>query len=573
MNKQTSFIFIDPVVLLLISLISVFLLTGDTTNGVVYAFVFLGPIIAFSFQQRLWRYASIDDVWDFVKVISPFFVSIPVLWFLDFLEPAYLISGGLSFGYLFLSRFGFRLFVRPLANKEAPRVMIYGAGEAGSRVYKTIQHEKHVICFFDDDSSKENVRLHSKRIVTKQLLTILQTLEIDEVVIAIPTLSTKDLQSKVAMLAQANVAISVLPSFEEIDPANYKVVPRSIKIADVLGRQEVKLDLKGLAKFVQGQRICITGAGGSIGSELARQLATFDVEELICIDSYENGLFSLGQVLQSMNVKYRLRIVSIQDAIALQELFEQTKPQLVYHAAAHKHVPLMEDSPNEAIKNNIVGSFNLFQSAISVGAKHVVVISTDKAVNPTNIMGATKRVVERVMQTLASDAKTIFSAVRFGNVLGSNGSVIPLFEAQIAQGGPVLVTDPAIKRYFMTIPEAVQLVLESSLYAKGGDIFVLDMGEPILIKDLAETMIRLAGFEPYQDINIEYTGLRPGEKMFEELILDPDVVTTTANPKIFLETVTEPAIDLQQITHLPYLQELVQSTLKHPVETDHVSTS
>jgi FlaA1/EpsC-like NDP-sugar epimerase len=573
MNRVRSFIVLDPVVLLLISLISLFLVTGDTTNGVLYAFVFLGPIIAFSFQQRLWRYASIDDVWDFVKVISPFVVSIPVLWFLNLLEPTYLIIGGLSVTYLFVSRFGLRLFARPLADKEAPRVLIYGAGEAGSRVYKTIQHEKQVIGFFDDDTAKINFRLHAKLVYVKDIVQRCQSLQIDEVIIAIPTLSKRELQAKVSLLASANVAISVLPSFEEIDPKNYKVVPRAIKIEDVLGRKEVQLDLKGLASFVSKKRILITGAGGSIGSELACQLASYDIEELILLDSYENGLFSLGQELQSMKVNYRLRIVSIQDAHALQELFEATKPQLVYHAAAHKHVPLMEDSPNEAIKNNIQGSYHVFQSAMSVGVEHVVVISTDKAVNPTNIMGATKRLVERVMQTVASNSKTIFSAVRFGNVLGSNGSVIPLFEAQIAQGGPVLVTDPAIKRYFMTIPEAVQLVLESSLYAKGGDIFVLDMGEPIFIKDLAESMIRLAGFEPHQDIQIKYTGLRPGEKMFEELVFDSNVISKTANPKIFIETVTEEPLDLSQIHNQDYLRSLVQATIQRPVENANVSAS
>jgi FlaA1/EpsC-like NDP-sugar epimerase len=561
MKQFRSFVILDPVVLLLISLISVFLMNESTTNGVLYAFVFFGPVIAFSFQQRLWRYASIDDVWDFGKVISPFIVSLPVLWFLGYLEPAYGVVGGVSIMYLFLSRFGLRLFVRNSADKQAPRVLIYGAGEAGSRVYRAIHHDKQVLGFYDDDTAKFNYRLHGKPVHVNHLITVCDALQIDEVVIAIPTLSKRELQTKVHLLSSANVAISVLPSFEEIDPKNYKVIPRAIKIEDVLGRKEVQLDLQGLASFVQGKRICITGAGGSIGSELARQLAMFEIEELILIDSYENGLFALGQELQAVQIKVTLRIVSVQDAAGLQELFEATRPQLVYHAAAHKHVPLMEDSPVEAIKNNIQGSFHVFQSAMSVGCDHVVVISTDKAVNPTNVMGATKRIVERVMQTMASSSKTVFSAVRFGNVLGSNGSVIPLFEAQIAKGGPVLVTDPAIKRYFMTIPEAVQLVLESSLYAKGGDIFVLDMGEPILIKDLAETMIRLAGFDPYEEIPIVYTGLRPGEKMFEELILDPNVVSTTKNQKIFIETITEDPIDLSQMNHLPYLQSLLQATI------------
>ena len=413
-------------------------------------------------------------------------------------------------------------------------------------------------------------RLHGKRIYTSDIISLCHSLMVDEVLIAIPTLSNKQLYDKVRLMSQANVAISVLPSFEEIDPSHYTLNPRPIKIEEVLGRQEISLDLTGLAKFVQGKRIMVTGAGGSIGSEHVRQLSIYDVAELILVDQYENGLFLIGQELRTSGISYSLKVCSIQDLDSLRNLFEETNPQIVYHAAAHKHVPLMEESPLQAIQNNIIGSYHVFQCATDVKCDHVVVISTDKAVNPTNIMGATKRVVERLMQTMAKTSTTTFSAVRFGNVLGSNGSVVPVFEKQIAKGGPVLVTDPKIKRYFMTIPEAVQLVLETSLYAKSGTIFVLDMGEPVLIQELAERMIRLAGYEPHVDIMIEYTGLRPGEKMFEELVIDSTNTTKTANDKIFIETAPEEVLDLTHIKDIPYLQQLVDSIIAQAKEANDV---
>lgn len=402
----------------------------------------------------------------------------------------------------------------------------------------------------------------AKKIYTTDVGSVIRSLSIDHVVLAIPTLSKRQLLDKIQLLAHAKVAISVLPSFEEIDPKHYTITPRTIKIEDVLGRKEVTLDLKGLASFVQGKRIMVTGAGGSIGSELVRQLANYDVKELILVDQYENGLFAIGQELNHTKVQFQLRVCSVVDMNSLRALFQATNPEIVYHAAAHKHVPLMEDAPWQAMQNNIIGSYNVFQCANDVGSGHVVVISTDKAVNPTNVMGATKRIVERVMQTMALESNTMFSAVRFGNVLGSNGSVIPIFEQQIAKGGPVRVTHPEIKRYFMTIPEAVQLVLETSLYANSGDIFVLDMGEPIFIKDLAESMIRLAGFEPHEDIKIEYTGLRPGEKMFEELVIDADHMKNTANEKIVVETAPIEPVDLTKMLNPTYLHELLQATIK-----------
>jgi FlaA1/EpsC-like NDP-sugar epimerase len=319
--------------------------------------------------------------------------------------------------------------------------------------------------------------------------------------------------------------------------------------------------LEGLEEFLTNQVVLITGAGGSIGSELARQVAKYPIKQLILLDHTENGLFFIAKELQSIKNKLLVRIASIQDEARIDEILNDLKPTLIYHAAAHKHVGLMEDSPIEAIKNNIIGSYHVMNLAMKHKVKQMVTISTDKAVRPTNVMGASKQVVERIMQTLSKDSPTIFSAVRFGNVLGSNGSVIPIFEAQIAKGGPVTVTDPNVKRYFMTIPEAVQLVMETSLYAEKGNIFILDMGEPVLIKDLAETMIRLAGFEPYQDIDIAFTGLQPGEKMFEELILNENQVVKTPNQKIFLESTPLEPVDISKILDTNYGLTLVGSII------------
>ena len=568
MNRRRSFVIVDPVVLLLISLISLFLLTGDTTNGVLYAFVFLGPIIVFSFQQRLWRYASIDDVWDFLKVITPFLSSIPLLWFLNWLELPYLIIGGLSIGYLFLSRFGFRLFATKIQSRSNNRVLIYGAGDGGDLAFKELSFKKQIVAFVDDDESKRAFRLHGKPIYPSSMIpSLMDALNINEVVIAIPSLPRITLVQLAAKMLAYGVKVSTMSLLEEMNHDASRLKTQSIKIEDVLGRAPLNFLDTDIATKVEGKVVLITGAGGSIGSELARQLAKYSFKQLILLDQFENNLYTLDQSLRryypAKAEQFLPLIASVQDAARIDQIIETYQPDLILHAAAHKHVPLMETSPQEAIKNNIFGSFHVMQAAINQGVAQVVVISTDKAVNPTNVMGATKRVVEIMMQLFASKStSTVFSAVRFGNVLGSQGSVVPLFEAQIAAGGPVTITDPDIQRYFMTIPEACQLILQSSLEAKSGDIFVLDMGEPIKIIDLANQMIRLAGFEPGVDIQIKTVGLRPGEKMFEELLLDASRVTSTKRDKIFVEHPMTHDVQLDQLLNMSYAQRLVQSIIQ-----------
>jgi FlaA1/EpsC-like NDP-sugar epimerase len=568
MSRHALFVILDPVVFLLIALVSVFLTTGEWANGVLYAFVFFGPVIAFSFQQRLWRYASIDDVWDYLKVISPFFILIPVLWVLDYLDWTYLLVGALSIPYLFLSRFGFRLVGAKLQPLSKDRVIIYGAGDGGDIAYKESSFKKHIIAFVDEDEAKQGLRFHGKRIyLANELPQLIQEHGITEVVIAIPSLPRIRLVQLASVMLSYGVKVSNLSLLEEMNHDASRLTTQSIKIEDVLGRAPLTFLDDEIGAKVSNNVILITGAGGSIGAELARQLSRYSFKQLILLDQFENNLYTLDQSLRRYYPQKANDIVpliaSVQDQERIDEVISTYQPGIIFHAAAHKHVPLMEASPKEAIKNNVFGSYHVMEAAMRHHVPQVVVISTDKAVNPTNVMGATKRVVEIMMQLFASEQSgTTFSAVRFGNVLGSQGSVVPLFEAQIAAGGPVTITDPEIQRYFMTIPEACQLILQSSLDATSGDIFVLDMGEPIKIIDLAMQMIRLAGFEPYKDIAIEVTGLRPGEKMFEELLLDESKVSSTKRNKLFIERPMTHSIDRHQLLDTAFVESLVQSILK-----------
>jgi FlaA1/EpsC-like NDP-sugar epimerase len=575
MKLSAIFRWLDPVVIASLYLL-VNVITDPTFVGLVgflplieIGFVY-GPIIAFRFQQRLWDQASIHDIIDYVKVIIVSALGIIVVTFIfEFrMETIYFV--GLSSIYLFGSRFSARFISVLRQPKKLPSVVIYGAGEAGSQLFKSLQGRKHVVAFFDDDLSKAGFVLHGKPVqpVPSDVNSFVKQHQIKEVYIAIPTLRRLEVLQKAKPFTALQLSVQVLPSFENVSKKNYQLQPKPIEVEEVLGRDVVELDLEGLEEFLTNQVVLITGAGGSIGSELARQVAKYPIKQLILLDHTENGLFFVAKELQSIKNKLLVRIASIQDEARIDDIFNDVKPTLIYHAAAHKHVGLMEDSPIEAIKNNIIGSYHVMNLAMKHKVKQMVTISTDKAVRPTNVMGASKQVVERIMQTVSKDSPTIFSAVRFGNVLGSNGSVIPIFEAQIAKGGPVTVTDPNVKRYFMTIPEAVQLVMETSLYAENGNIFILDMGEPVLIKDLAETMIRLAGFEPYQDIDITFTSLQSGEKMFEELILNEDQVVKTPNQKIFLESTPLEPVDISKIQDINYGQSLIDSII---TEANYVS--
>ena len=354
---------------------------------------------------------------------------------------------------------------------------------------------------------------------------------------AIPTMKPQDKKELLEICKDTGCKLRLLPGVYQLINEEVSVSSlREVEIEDLLGREPVQVDLDSVLQYVQGKRVLVTGGGGSIGSELCRQIASHRPGLLVILDIYENAAYDIQQELKHEypDLNLVVLIASVRNTHRINSIFEKYRPQLVYHAAAHKHVPLMEDSPNEAIKNNVFGTLNTARAAEANGCQRFILISTDKAVNPTNIMGASKRICEMIIQCLNQTSRTEFAAVRFGNVLGSNGSVIPLFKKQIEQGGPVTVTDKNIIRYFMTIPEAVSLVLQAGVYARGGEIFVLDMGEPVRIDDLARNLIKLSGLQPDVDIPIVYTGLRPGEKLYEELLMDEEGLKKTAHEKIFI---------------------------------------
>ena len=423
------------------------------------------------------------------------------------------------------------------------RTLIVGAGEGGGILAREIQHnekmQNKVVGFIDDDVNKKNHIICGIKVLgnVRAIPRIVKQEAIEEIIIAIPSLSAKRSKEIIDVCTAAGCNVKLCPGIESVVDGNLKMDKvRNVQIEDLLGRESVKLDNHKIAEDIKGKVVCVTGGGGSIGSELCRQIMKHDPEKLVIIDIYENNAYDLQMEL---NRKYpenmpEVIIASVRDKKRIEEIFDTYKPYIVFHAAAHKHVPLMEDSPGEAIKNNVFGTYNAARCADKCGVKKFVLISTDKAVNPTNIMGATKRICEMVVQHLQAVCKTEFVAVRFGNVLGSNGSVIPLFKKQISEGGPITVTHKDITRFFMTIPEAASLVLQAASYAKGGEIFVLDMGEPVKIYDLAINLIRLSGLVPGRDIQIEFTGLRPGEKLYEELLMEEEGLLNTQHNKIFI---------------------------------------
>ena len=419
------------------------------------------------------------------------------------------------------------------------RVMIVGAGSAGGILIKEMLDSNKItykpVCALDDNDAKHGKTLRGVKIVgfIKDVKKYVEKYDVQEIFITIPTLDKKRLSEIVTICQEAGVPVKMLPGLYQL--ANGAVTVdslRNVDVQDLLGREQVSVNLDEIMGYIKNKVVLVTGGGGSIGSELCRQIATHNPKTLIILDIYENNAYEIEQELRRGNPNLNLLtlIASVRDRVKMQDVFKKYRPQIVFHAAAHKHVPLMETSPNEAVKNNVFGTLNVAQCADEYGVETFVQISTDKAVNPTNIMGATKRICEMIIQTIGRNSKnTNFVAVRFGNVLGSNGSVIPLFKKQIAEGGPVTVTHKDIIRYFMTIPEAVSLVLQAGAYAKGGQIFVLDMGEPVRIYDLAYNLIRLSGLEPNVDIDIVCTGLRPGEKLYEERLMEEEGLQKTEN--------------------------------------------
>ena len=435
------------------------------------------------------------------------------------------------------------LFANNNFEKTGKRIMIVGAGTSGAVILKEMTTSQYVdgyaVCFVDDDKNKAGKILNGIPIAGNRddIPALVEKYKVDEIYIAMPSATAKQRKEIIEICRETKCGIKILPGIYQLLNGEVNISKlRKVEIEDLLGRDPIRVNLDEIMGYVSNKVILVTGGGGSIGSELCRQIAAHKPKQLIIFDIYENNAYDIQQELKDTYPELDLVVLigSVRNTHRIEMVFEKYRPNIVYHAAAHKHVPLMEDSPNEAIKNNVFGTYKTAAAADRYGTERFVLISTDKAVNPTNIMGASKRMCEMVIQMYNKHSKTDYVAVRFGNVLGSNGSVIPLFKKQIEQGGPVTVTHKDIIRYFMTIPEAVSLVLQAGAYAKGGEIFILDMGEPVKILDLAENLIRLSGYVPYEDIQIEFTGLRPGEKLYEELLMGEEGLQDTPNKLIHI---------------------------------------
>lgn len=518
---------------------------------IIASIVKLAVFIVLKLYSSLWKYAG---VYELMNIIIASFLSNTLMLGYVFLtrtpipRSIFIITFFIDCFAIGALRFGYRVFRRMVRGdilliKATKKILLIGAGDAAASLINEYHLHPELkstpVAIIDDSRGKQNKKLNGVPILgtRNDIIRIADEKQIDEIIIAIPSASPKIINELFTICSNTRCKVKILPSLSQLIDETVSIQKiRDVKIEDLLGRDPIKLDNNEIGSLINCRVVMVTGGGGSIGSELCRQIADFSPKQLIILDNYENNAYSIQNELLSNYPELNLVtiIANVREKPRLERIFKTHRPDLVFHAAAHKHVPLMEANPTEAIKNNIFGTLNVAECADKYGAKRFVMISTDKAVNPTNIMGATKRVAEMIIQAFSKQSRTEFVAVRFGNVLGSNGSVIPLFKKQIEQGGPVTVTDPEIIRYFMTIPEAVQLVLQAGAMAEGGEIFVLDMGEPVKIYDLAKNLIRLSGFEPDVDIKIEFTGLRPGEKLYEELLLAEEGIEATKNNKIYV---------------------------------------
>ena len=562
-----QFMFVDAVGIAITYLLAILVLKFSGVTGfdvktalIILPIVIVFKIVAFYFMNLykiILDNVGLDEVIQIFlavlatnAVVAIVFLIIPNLEFipeLHFIYTTVFEALILSFPRL-LKRFLNVMFLKKY-KIGGKRTLLVGAGAGGKLVLNEVRSNPQLlnvpVAFVDDDPLKIGKLMSGYKIYgpIEEIPKLIDSLAIEEVIIAIANIGSARFQEIIRIIAQKPVKIKRLPKFKDLK----KDVPKSlleVNVEDLLSRDVIELDDEGIRQFITGKRILVTGAGGSIGSELVRQIVEFEPAELLLLDIYENNVYDLQMELkynmslpESRKVPYRVIIGSVYNYERMESVFSSFKPQLIFHAAAYKHVPLMEDSAVEAVRTNIIGTYNLCKLADKYNVAKMILVSSDKAVRPTNVMGATKRFAEMIMQHFASVSETKYCAVRFGNVLGSNGSVVPLFKKQIEHGGPVTVTDRNIIRYFMTIPEAVGLILQAATFADGGEIFILDMGEPVRIIDLAEKMIMLAGYRPYIDIDIQITGLRPGEKLFEELLLDGDGNNIkTANKKIFIDS-------------------------------------
>ncbi len=502
--------------------------------------------------DSLWRYAEVVEFFRLVVasvVAVAVFVVGSLLLFQERRVPlsVYFLSALFAISVTLYSRLTYRMYRNmrfQRTGRKARRVMVIGAGDAAAALLHEQQRAKspdmNIICVVDDAPDKVGKTIMGVEIMgtTSAIPELCKQCEIETIVLAIPSVEEDDRKRILALCSKTKCNLRILPDIRQmmLTEGDLSSRIRDVRVEDLLGRDTIKLNELSSA-FLANKVVMVTGGGGSIGSELCRQIASYGPRQLLVVDIYENSAYAIQQELLrdcGNALCMEVLIASVRDSKKIDALFERYRPDVVFHAAAHKHVPLMEDSPEEAVKNNVYGTYNTALAADKYGVSRYVLVSTDKAVNPTNVMGATKRICEMIVQSMAQKSATTFVAVRFGNVLGSNGSVLPLFKEQIAAGGPLTVTHPDVVRYFMTIPEAVGLVLEAGAMGKGGEVFVLDMGEPVKILELAENLIKLAGFRPYEDIEIKFTGLRPGEKLYEELLMDEEGLRQTDNKKIYI---------------------------------------
>lgn len=514
-------------------------------------FIVVSTIVMFRFNlyKRIWRYSSVGELISIIKSVSLSSIlsyglasiimgeMLSVSLTLHIFETTMLLMGGV--------RFAWRI-TRDTYNKrktDQRKALIIGAGDCGTFIAKELKFNRnsqmYPVVFIDDDPKKQKHQVLGIPVYggRDHIGEAVERFQVEDIVIAIPSLSQKRISQIIDVCKMTRAKLKIIPSLDDLIHGKITIKEiRDVEVEDLLGREQVKVDLEGIANYVENKTVLVTGAGGSIGSELCRQIAEFHPKKLLLLGHGENSIYSIEMELRSTypNLELEPVIADVQDRNRIDDVFREYTPQVVFHAAAHKHVPLMERNPAEAIKNNVLGTRNVADCSDKYGTDRFVLISTDKAVNPTSVMGATKRIAEMYVQSLNQLSHTKYAAVRFGNVLGSRGSVIPRFKQQIESGGPVTVTHPDMIRYFMTIPEAVQLVIQAGSLAEGGEVFILDMGEPVKILNLAKDLIRLSGFEPDVDIPIHYTGIRPGEKLFEELLTDEEGLTSTKHNRIYI---------------------------------------
>ncbi|MGI6413057.1 MAG: polysaccharide biosynthesis protein [Syntrophomonadaceae bacterium] len=558
-TRNLSLLIIDAV-LVNLAIYSALLLRFDAhiPQNYINAYLGLAPLITiiallylygFKLYARLWEYASINELLAIFSAISFTMITVVTL-ILTFSLPGlprsiYLLSWLLMNVYIGVSRISWRIMRTYYLNgkpHQTRRALIVGAGDAGAILAREIRSNTQVnlkvIGFIDDDPSKQRMMLGGIPVLgnRKKIPGIVSSMEVDEIIIAMPSVPGNVVREIMELAQKTPARIRILPGIYQSTNRSIFSHIRDIQMEDLLRREPVRTDLKEISEYISGHTVMVTGAGGSIGSELCRQILDLSPAKLVLVECCENNLFEIENELANRNrpIEIHPELIDVRHIAALEKVFLKHHPQVVFHAAAYKHVPMMERHPEEAFYNNVLGTRNMAVLSDRYGVETFIFISTDKAVNPTSVMGASKRLAEMIIRDVNHHSKTNFAAVRFGNVLGSRGSVIPTFIKQIEQGGPVTVTHPEMKRYFMTIPEAVQLVIQAGAMAKGGEIFVLDMGKPVKIVDLAKDLIRLAGYEPGVDIEIKYTGIRPGEKLYEELFTNKEQMVSTKHERIFI---------------------------------------